>query len=123
MKIFSELDWSNWLYGMWVATVTGLSTSATVSFMLYFQKPEEHNPMHSEFWVSAAMIAFMTSGKDFFLYLKQNPAPKIITEVTGTKTVTAPTGEVTTTVVQKTTTVEAPAPNPTTVAAEPPKAQ
>ena len=96
---------------MWVAIGSGLATSASVSFMLYFQKPEEHNPMHSEFWISAAMIAFMAGGKDFFLYLKQNPAPaiKTKTEMVGTKTVTAPTGETTTTVVQKTTTVEAPA--------------
>lgn len=76
MSFFKNLDWGNWFLGMWIAIATGVSTAGLASIALYFQKPNEHNPLHAEFWISGAIIMAMTSGKDFFLYLNQNPAPK-----------------------------------------------
>ncbi len=93
MSFLSDLDWGNWFYGMWVAAGTAFATSASVSFMLYFQNPQEHNPSHLEFWVSAGMIGLMTGGKDFFLYLKQNPAPRIITRIMTSTTATNAAGD------------------------------
>lgn len=86
MNVFGQLDWGNWFLGMWVAIATGFSTAGIASFALYFQNPSEHNPTHSEFWVSAGIIMAMTSGKDFLLYISQNPTPKIKTTTSVTAT-------------------------------------
>lgn len=103
MSFFSNLDWGNWLLGMWIAIATGVSTAGMASIALYFQKPNEHNPAHAEFWISGGIIMAMTSGKDFFLYLNQNPAPKF-KKREETVEVTKPTprgGMVTTTVTDR----------------------
>jgi hypothetical protein len=101
-----NLDWGNWFYGMWLAVASGLSTAGLVSCAQYLQNKDEHNISHQEFWVSFGMIVAITSGKDFFLYLSQNPAPKIITQQSTVSAIqqSTPAGTITATQTQVTTT-------------------
>lgn len=94
-NFWKDLDWDNWLYGAWVAASSGFATAGAASFALYMQDPKDYNPFQSRFWVAFGTIVFFTAGSSFFAFLKQNPAPKVISRTTTSVTSTGNGGVVT----------------------------
>lgn len=113
-NLLSAYDWDNWIYGMWIASVSGGAQAAISGLGLNLTDPAHFNAQTWAFYRQILIAFGMGFAIAFLLFLKQNPAPKVITktEVTGTKTVTAPSGEQTVTVVEKTVTVAMPAEPP-----------
>jgi hypothetical protein len=109
-----KLDWGSWLYGLWAAVIGGASNSVVAGLGLNLMDPVDFNARQSRFWIMVGGLFALGAVKDFFIYLAQHPAPavKTTTEMVAKKTVTDAAGEITTTALKKTTTVETPAPNP-----------
>lgn len=85
MRLFSNLDWDDWFYGMWVAIGTGASTSVLSGLFVNQIIPGSQD----KFWKLLSGFFVLGAVKDFFLYINKNPAPKRKTE-TDTKVVTVP---------------------------------
>ena len=79
MKLFSNLDWDDWLYGMWVAVATGASGSVLAGLFVNTVVP---NVSKGQFWMLLGGFFVLGAAKDFFLYINKNPAPKRTTITT-----------------------------------------
>ena len=87
---FGKLDWSNLLYGLTCAVVSGGATSVTTAFSTALVAPEQFNLEHPGKMFAVMSLSFATAGAlAGFGFLKQNPLPKeiTITSVTVEKTV------------------------------------
>lgn len=85
MALLQNLDWDNWTRGLVAALVGGGSAAVVGGFAFMVT-----DPSHAEWgrlFKSMMMIFGYSALKDAFLYLKQNPLPKVIT-VTTTETTT-----------------------------------
>lgn len=102
-------EWGSWAQGLVAAVIGGGSNGAIAALSINASDPTHFNAQTGAFW-HQVWIAFGAGAMlGFFMYIAKNKLPEIFkTEVVGTKTVVAPSGETTTTVVQKTTTVETP---------------
>lgn len=81
-NLWQQLDWSNWLYGLFAGMIGGGSTAVTGA--LAASAIDSHDfglGTARSFKLMAAMFA-MSAAKDMFLYLKQNPLPKVVTVTT-----------------------------------------
>lgn len=96
MSIFRNLDWDDWLYGMWVALATGSSGSVLAGLFVNTVIP---NVSKGQFWTLLFGFFVLGGVKDFFLYINKNPAPKRI-PVTVTDSIKVPGGAEVTHVVQ-----------------------
>lgn len=90
MRALQHLDWENWLYGLWAAVIGGGSTAASGAIAVISVDPMDFNLGTSKFWKVSAVMFLTGAATSFFMFLKQNPAPKIIeqTKVTVTTTTT-----------------------------------
>ena len=86
-----SLDWNNWLYGLWVSVVSGISDGVIVGVGLNLTDPADWNAKQNRLYNLIIPIIIIMGTKAFFLYLKQNPAPKQITVESAKKT-TMPSG-------------------------------
>jgi hypothetical protein len=103
-------EWGSWLNGLIAALIGGGAQGVVTALGLNYKDPQHWNMQTTALRAQVAYSFGVGATISFFMYLAKNTIPKVFrTEVVGTKTVTAPTGETTTTVLQKTTTVEAPA--------------
>jgi hypothetical protein len=75
MRLFENLDWDDWLYGMWAAVASGASGSVLAGLFVNTVIP---NVTKGQFWT--LLVGFFVLGgvKDFFLYINKNPTPKRI---------------------------------------------
>jgi hypothetical protein len=73
MKLLQNLDWDDWLYGMWVAIATGSSGSVLAGMFVNVVVP---NVTKGQFWTLLGGFFVLGAVKDFFLYINKNPAPK-----------------------------------------------
>ena len=84
MPLLSNLDWGNWAYGLWVAVVGGGANAVTAGIGLLVIDPKDFNLQQGKLWGLIGGLFVLSAVKDFFLYLSQNPAPKIITTMSAT---------------------------------------
>jgi hypothetical protein len=85
VQFWRNLDWSNWLYGMWVAVVHGGANAVVGGFSIFIQDPSHFNMQRSAFYEVVLTIWGVSSTLGFFLYLSQHPAPdKIVSKETTT---------------------------------------
>ncbi len=89
MGFFANLDWENWLLGLWVAVIGGGSNSVTAGLGLLVLDPKDFNAQQGRFWALVGGLFLISAVKDFFLYLSQSPAPKIKTKTVATLTTDA----------------------------------
>lgn len=96
---FENLDWGNWIYGLTAAIIGGGSTAVVTGVAVVVTDPQHASLRHLA--ETTAVVFLFSAVKDAFLFLKQNPLPKIITTTT-TETVhqANPTTVVTKTVEQ-----------------------
>ncbi len=88
MPLLSELDWGSWVYGIWAAIIGGGSTAASGAIAVISIDPKDFNLETTKFWkVTVAMFA-IGAATNFLSYLKQNPAPTIISKASSTTTLT-----------------------------------
>ncbi len=80
--VFSNLDWGNWAYGMWVAVIGGASNGVIAGLGLTLIDPKTFNTSTAAFRKMVIGLFVVSAVKDFFLYLAQNPAPKEVTKTT-----------------------------------------
>ncbi len=81
-NLLNHLDWGNWIYGLFAALIGGGST-AVVGAMAVSAIDSREFSLGSLNSIKVMGIMFLWSGgKDFFLYLKQNPLPAILRETT-----------------------------------------
>jgi len=98
--LFSNLDWGNWLYGLFAAFIgggaTAVSTAFTVSMVdphdFAFGGPKSLHVMWLTFLVNGCIVGFA--------FLKQNPLPqvKVVTTVETTTRQEHPSAVVKTTI-------------------------
>lgn len=82
MRLINDLDWGSWLYGLFAGMIGGGATAMTGALAASAIDGTDFaiGSMRS-FKLMAAMFA-MSAAKDMFLYLKQNPLPKVVTVTT-----------------------------------------
>ena len=85
--MLKNMDWQNWLEGMWVAVVGGASNAVLAGMTLNFVDPKDFNVRSHEFYQVVVSLFVVSAIKDFFLYLSQNPLPRLISKTTTTLTV------------------------------------
>ncbi len=88
MPLLSNLDWANWAYGLWVAVVGGGSNAVTAGLGLMVLDPTDFTLAKGKLWGMVGGLFVLSAVKDFFLYLSQSPAPKIIAKSSSTATLT-----------------------------------
>lgn len=79
----ANLDFGNWIYGLCAAVIGGGATAVVAAISISPSDPNYINTIIRIFASSAIVSAFM--------YLKQNPVPKHITETTLTVQTTTAT--------------------------------
>jgi len=85
MNGFGKLDWSNWLYGLFSAAISGGASGVVGSTVVSALDPEKFSLGSGKFFLMVGVL-FLTHGTvAFFNFLKQNSLPK---ERTTTTTVT-----------------------------------
>jgi len=72
---FSNLDWGNWMYGLWVAVIGGASNGVLAGLGLTLVDPKDFNFSTAAFRKMVIGLFVVSAVKDFFLYLAQHPAP------------------------------------------------
>ncbi len=75
IKVFSNLDWGNWGYGLWVAVIGGASNGVIAGLGLTIIDPQNFNFSTAAFRKMVIGLFVVSAVKDFFLYLAQHPAP------------------------------------------------
>jgi hypothetical protein len=102
-------EWGAWLNGLIAAAIGGGAQGVVTALGLNASDPAHFNAQTGAFWRQVVYAFAVGAAISFFMYIAKNRVPEVFTtKVIGTKTVVAPSGETTTTVVQKETTVEAP---------------
>lgn len=87
MGFFSELDFGDWLYGLFAAVVSGGANAVVGGVALNLVDPRHFNTLNPDFYKLVVTLFLANGTMAFFLYLKQNPVPKIVhKEVTTTTT-------------------------------------
>ncbi len=89
MPLLDDMDWSGWLLGLWAAIVGGGATAASGAIAVISVDPRDFNLETQKFWKVTAMMFTVGAATNFLSFLKQNPAPKIISKTTTTVTSTA----------------------------------
>lgn len=97
----SNLDWSNWLYGLGAGFIGGGATAVTSGVTLNMVDSKDFNIYSSKFYVMVGSIFLVNGLMNMFMYLKQNPLPAHTTVTKMEQTTTAP-DTTTKTVVEKT---------------------
>lgn len=84
----SNLDWSQWLYGLVAGFIGGGSTAVVSGVTINLVDPEHFNAKTSGFYKLVGAIFLANGIMSGFMYLKQNPLPVIKTTTTLQKTET-----------------------------------
>lgn len=75
-NIFSQLDWSNWIYGLVYALIGGGATAVTGAFATALVDPDHFNIAHPAKLLETMAITFIIAGVlAGFGFLKQKPLP------------------------------------------------
>lgn len=82
-----HFDWSNWLYGMFVAIIGGGANAALAAIVVNWQDPKDYNATTWAFLNLVVTLFVFGAIKDFLLYIKNQPLPKLIEKTTTTHTV------------------------------------
>ena len=88
MPLLSDLDWSAWILGLWAAVIGGGSTAASGAIAVISVDPKDFNLETTKFWKVTATMFAIGAATNFLSYLKQNPAPTIISKASSTTTLT-----------------------------------
>lgn len=80
--MWQQLDWSNWLYGLFAGMIGGGATAVTGALAASAIDSNDFGFGTSRSVKLMAAMFLMSALKDTCLYLKQNPLPKIITVTT-----------------------------------------
>ncbi len=88
MPLLDDMDWSGWLLGLWAAIVGGGATAASGAIAVISVDPRDFNLETQKFWKVTAMMFTVGAATNFLSFLKQNPAPKIISKASSTTTLT-----------------------------------
>jgi hypothetical protein len=102
MQFFRDLDWGNWLYGLFYGSIGGGANSVSGALGAVIVDPKHFAFGSTSSFKLMGVIFLLTFMKDASLYLAQKPLPPIKT-VTTTETVqqtTRPAATVTTTIEQ-----------------------
>ncbi len=81
-SFWNELDWGSWIYGMWAAIVGGGSTAASGAIAVISVDPKDFNLETAKFWKVTCVMFTIGAATNFLSFLKQNPAPAIISRTT-----------------------------------------
>lgn len=84
-KLFAGLDLGNWFNGLVAAAVGGGANAAVGAFSI---------KMDDDFYLVVCRMFLTGAGLSFFMYLKQNPVPKHVTEIIVTLKATTETATV-----------------------------
>jgi hypothetical protein len=106
MPGFGRLDWSNWLYALFSALISGGAAGVVGSVGVSALDPERFAIGSTRFFAMAGMLFTTHAFVAFFNFLKQHPLPTEITTVTTVQTVRG--NGATTTTVAHTETIPAP---------------
>ena len=83
MSFFRDLDWSNWLLGLWNAVVGGSSSGVIAGLVGSNVDPHGDAKFGSMPSLKLmASVALASGAFHFFAYLKQNPSPGLIKTTT-----------------------------------------
>lgn len=82
MSLLSHLDWESWLYGLFAGMIGGGSTAVTGALAASAIDSRDFGFGTARSMKLMGAMFLMSAGKDMFLYLKQNPLPKVITVTT-----------------------------------------
>jgi hypothetical protein len=102
MQFFRDLDWGNWLYGLFYGSIGGGANSVSGALGAVIVDPKHFAFGSAASFKLMGVIFLLTFMKDASLYLAQKPLPPIKT-VTTTETVqqtTRPASTITTTIEQ-----------------------
>ena len=70
-----HFNWSEWLYGLWVAVIGGGATSAQGVLATIIIDPKDFNPQTVKFYQMAGIMFGVGAVTSFLAFLKQHPAP------------------------------------------------
>jgi hypothetical protein len=75
----NNMDWGNWLYGLFAGAIGGGASAVTVALSASAIDP--HFAVGTPNSLKLMGLTFaISAAKDAFLYLKQNPLPKLRTD-------------------------------------------
>ncbi len=86
-----ELDWSDWILGLWSAVITGGSSAVVSAFGLMVMDPKDFNPQGEKLYMVAGQLFLWTGFLGMLNFLRQKPAPafKTVEKTVETTTVGA----------------------------------
>ena len=84
MPLLDNLDWGNWLRGLWAAVVGGGANAVVAGMGLNFVDPNHFNAHPSDFYKMVGALFALNGTLSFFMYLKQNPLPTSVSKTTVT---------------------------------------
>lgn len=97
---WASLDWDNWIYGAVAGFIGGGSGAAASGLALMIVDPNDFSIYTRKLYQVAGAVFVVNGIKDMFLYLKQNPMPKVKTVTTVQSTEKVDGAKVVTTVEQ-----------------------
>jgi hypothetical protein len=80
--LFSDMDWGNWLKGLWAAVIGGGSNAVVSAVGLNMTDPNHFNSQTPDFYRVVGTLFCASAIVSFFMYLKQSPLPQVITKTT-----------------------------------------
>jgi hypothetical protein len=88
--VVGHLDWENWLYGVFAGFIGGGASAVTSGITLNMVDSKDFNIYTSKFYTTVAAIFLVNGMMNAFMYLRQNPLPKVVTTTTTTEVTVAP---------------------------------
>jgi hypothetical protein len=87
-KFLKEMDWGNWLAGLWAAVIGGGANAVAGGVAINMVDPHHFNAQNSDFYRLVIGLFAANATVSFFMYLKQNPVPQhLVSKTTATLTV------------------------------------
>ena len=82
-----HFDWGNWLYGLLTAVITGGANAVVGGVSLNLVDPSHFNAQNADLYKVVWTLFLANGTMSFFLFLKQQPLPKLVERTTETHTI------------------------------------
>lgn len=80
--LLSSLDWSDWIYGLFAGSIAGGASAVVSCVTVALNDPKDYGVGSGKFLTLFATVFITNAVMSMFLYLKQNPVPKVKTVTT-----------------------------------------